>query len=368
MVKKYLFYLFFALACFFAPVAVQAEVPPDLFLLQDSVKIEQPVLGDALLAGSEVTVDAEVAQDLLIMGQGVTVASPVLGDVRALAGDIMLNGRIGGNATIMAGSVAVGKLGSIVGNLTVWSATLDIQGDVAGNVSFRGSSLTLGGRVNGDVETGEIKEIHWQPGARILGDLKYQATRPLNLPVDLVAGNIIYEPATSSALLPGAISWFWELVWFFAAIAFGLIMINFFARPIREINILMVQKPVKIVFLGLAAIIFLPIIGVLLMLTFIGIPLGLITLSAWLLLMYVAPLLVAIIYGKIFLYTFLKNRESVKNISAIWFLVIGLVILKIIFLVPWLGGLIEFITILWGLGGLVQYFRLKLQPISNVTP
>jgi signal transduction histidine kinase len=58
-------------------------------------------------------------------------------------------------------------------------------------------------------------------------------------------------------------------------------------------------------------------------------------------------------------YSFAKDKKIIKKTSMIWFMMIGLLGLKLLFLTPWFGGIIKLLTIFWGFGGVMFLFKSK---------
>lgn len=342
------------------PMYVAAK--SDLWQTQQTINIVEEIEGEAILIGKSITVEKDIKRDLLAAGRQIIISAPVAQDARIAGERVLLNSQINGNATILAGEVILGKIGEVQGNIRVWASKLDLSGKVSGDIVFRGDTLNISGQIDGNADFGEIASLIINEGARINGDLKYQAKKPFDIPDNVVLGKIDYKPLESAGRsIWRHINLFWQMVWFFAALAVGLILINFFGSRIKQINILMVKKPGKSLLLGLIFAFILPIISVLLFITLIGIPLGMIIFVLWVLLLYAAPILTSVILGKLVVNSLFKDKKRLKQMSMVWFMVIGLLCLKLMFLIPWIGGSIKILTVFWGLGGALYLFKEQLQ-------
>jgi hypothetical protein len=357
MTKKII--LIIALLLFILPLAVSAKT--DLWQTRQQINIKKPVDGEAVLLGESIIIEQGILEDLIAVGRNITISGPVGQDLRAASENIFINSQINGNATIWSAARAtIDKAGEIRGNLRVWSQILEIQGEVLEDVKFSGSVVKITGQIGGNVNLGKIVDLKIGPNTRIGGDLKYKAKKTFDIPRDAVAGKINYQPVNKASIsIWRQINWFWQIVWFFAALAVGLILINSASPQIKKINVLMVKNPGKSLLLGLVFSFILPIIAMLLMVTLIGIPLGISIFGLWLLLLYIAPILVAFILGKLIVYSFAKDKKIIKKTSMIWFMMIGLLGLKLLFLTPWFGGIIKLLTIFWGFGGVMFLFKSK---------
>lgn len=108
---------------------------------------------------------------------------------------------------------------------------------------------------------------------------------------------------------------------------------------------------------GLAALIMTPVVAVMLMVTIVGIPL-----AAVIMLLWTVGLFVSFAYSGYSLGAWLVERTMWKpRWPRALALLIGLVMLSILMLIPIIGGLFGFLTLIWGLGGVVlmlnEYFK-----------
>lgn len=341
------------------PIAAAAK--SDLWQTRQTINIVEEIEGEAILIGKSIAIEKKIKGDLLAAGRQIIISAPVAQDARIAGERVLLNSQINGNATILADEIILDKIGEVQGNARVWASELDLSGKVGGDIIFRGDVLKISGQIDGNADFGEIANLIIDEEARISGDLKYQAKKPFDIPDNVVLGKIDYKPLQDAGrLIWQHINLFWQMVWFFAALALGLILINFFGSRIKQINILMVKKPGKSLLLGLIFAFILPIISVLLIITLIGIPLGMIIFVSWILLLYTAPILTSVILGKLVVSSLIPDKERLKQMSMVWFMIIGLLCLRLIFLVPWIGGPSKVLTVFWGLGGVLYLFKNNL--------
>jgi hypothetical protein len=96
---------------------------------------------------------------------------------------------------------------------------------------------------------------------------------------------------------------------------------------------------------GIAATLFTPVLIGLLMVTLVGIPLGLILLFAW--------IMALILSGAFFAY--LIGREIWRGQhNAIWIMLIGSIILLLVYNIPWIGAIAMLAAVFIGMGMLVR--------------
>ena len=86
--------------------------------------------------------------------------------------------------------------------------------------------------------------------------------------------------------------------------------------------------------------------AVLVALTLVGLPLSFIAVAAWLLGLYLAKILVGAVVGRMLL----SQSDSLG-----WTLLVGIAVVIVAVNLPFIGGIINFVLTVVGLGLLVQY-------------
>jgi cytoskeletal protein CcmA (bactofilin family) len=127
--------------------------------LSASVAAEQTELGGKVRSGQEVTIPA---------------GETVQGDLIASGGTVRIDGRVNGDVTAWAGRVIVG--GTITGDLLAGAGSTTIAGDVGGDVRAGTGQARIEGRVGEDVLLG-TGQATVASGAQIGGDLIFGAGR-----------------------------------------------------------------------------------------------------------------------------------------------------------------------------------------------
>jgi hypothetical protein len=93
------------------------------------------------------------------------------------------------------------------------------------------------------------------------------------------------------------------------------------------------------------------------MITFVGFPLGLTAMVAWLLALYLAKILVANFIGRTLL---LSDMNSLS--SVVLSLLVGLLLVFIAFNLPYIGWLIHFLVVVIGFGALIMTIFNSFRP------
>jgi len=157
-------------------------------------------------------------------------------------------------------------------------------------------------------------------------------------------------PADTQKAESGWAARFWGVAfWFGAWVVLGLLLLAFAPRSLRATSDYMTRQFGWALLAGLATLILTPIVVVLLMATILGIPAGVILLLMWL-----VALLAAYAYSGFALGQWIAHQTGWQlrwpNATAVG---LGLALLALLMLIPFVGGLFSFLALVWGLGGIV---------------
>ncbi len=338
---------------------------------------EEIVSGNLYAAGTAITIDGTVSGDLIAAAQSITVNGRVEGDIIAASQDITVNGEVGGNIRIAGNTLNIN--GTVARNLNAFGANVVLGPDsrIGWDAYVAGSNLTVRGTIDGGLSgyagqaliTGKIgKDVELKlngsaaqklivaSGAIINGDINYTSDKPADISADAsIAGNVKQEiPAVKTDNL------FWPWVWgrlfaIFAAIAVGLVMTTICKDCVQKIMGLAEEKKARVLIPGLISFFVLPPAILVLMFTVIGIPLALILAALWLIAVYIAKILTAIFLGNLLIKKILKKED----LSLTWSLVPGVIILWLLFSIPFAGWVFGLAAAWLGLGGLWFYVTNK---------
>jgi len=190
----------------------------DLYVTAGEFVLDGTVNGDLIAMGQTITINGTVEGDVMAAGQSVVVNGTVTGAIR-MAGSVLLladTASVGGDIIAAGYSLEVQK-GSGIGQDVVFAGgQILLVGDVSRNVQVSTGAFELTGAVGGNVraDVGEsdsgfsgpppnmfmppstVSAPTVQPGltidssARIEGDLEYTQARDLTFPSGVIAGQI----------------------------------------------------------------------------------------------------------------------------------------------------------------------------------
>ena len=233
-------------------------------------------------------------------------------------------------------------------DVVVADGDVTVRGTVDGDLVVANGDAAIRGRVTGNVVTLAGKALLGRR-AQVEGDVVYADNKPVVAPGAQVDGDIKrFNPEDLSG---GAFA-LWAGVWLAVTISMlllGLILLALFPKAADAVARTAKARAGRAMLIGLLTFFLIPIVGFIALITVIGIPLG-------------AGLLLALlpIYGLAYTAsTFVVGRLVSKQGARIAAFVIGLVILRVLALVPFLGGLVWFLATILGLGALLVAARAR---------
>jgi len=278
------------------------------------VSVTGDVGGSVRGAGQTVTLSGSVSRNGLAAGQTV-----VLEDTARLGRDLYAAGQ----AVDLDGTV--GRRAGLAGE------TASVRGEVGDRLYFEGDELSLGptARVGGDLVYRSAEELELAPGAEIAGETRKlaPAARPPKP-----------EPDPRSPFLPATL-------FFLVVFVFGAVGLAAAPRLFGSAANAMSSRPWWNLLLGLLALIVFPITAVVVCVTVIGIPLGVLALVAWGTALMFSGVPVGISVGR-----WLATRLSRRLASPYLGLFVGLLVLTLLGFVPYLGTITKVLTVVFGLG------------------
>lgn len=351
-----------SLAAAQTPPAPEKAPTGDRFVAGGSVRHDTPVDGDLVGIGGDVEVAAAVKGDVVALGGDVRVRAPVGSDVYAAGGTVTIESSVGGDARIAGGNAEVSGSGSIAGNLSVAGGDVMILGPVKGSVHAAGGNVLIDSEVGGDVSTG-AGTLELGPNARIAGKLKYKGPDDIRMHPDAkVAGGIVksevrthearrhVEPRHERGFSLGG--WLWTL----GLIGLAALLAAAFPAATRRLGGELRDNTLLVFVMGFVALVAVPVLAMLLMITIIGLPIALILMLLYFLLLLVGYVAIAVVMGDIALNKY-KAEMAPQLGWRVGAAVLAMLALALLGRIPFLGGLVVFAALLAGIGAIVMAVR-----------
>jgi hypothetical protein len=218
--------------------------------------------------------------------------------------------------------------------------------------------VRLDGEVQGDVEV-RSEELIIGPATRIGGRLVYHGPVPPQMPEGAVIAGGVEFHEQGVGRHPGD----WQprvhdhgrgigsFLWFVGVFATAALCLLLFPRFMREAAAGIGRQPWQSLGLGLAILLCVPFVGVVLLITIIGIPLALLLVPLYLLVLYLGWITAALFVAQRGLEV-LRPGRPVTTAGQLFALFVGLLLLWLLRQVPYVGGLVALVALLAGIGAL----------------
>jgi cytoskeletal protein CcmA (bactofilin family) len=345
-------------------------VDDDLAIAGDTVTIGGRVTGDLFVAGGTVTLlpSAQIDGDVLAAGGALVINGAIGGDVRAAGASLQLGGTVGRNATVAGSQVTLGPNATIKGNWLSGSDRTLLQGTVEGNVTGGGSTVQLAGRVGRNVEVAS-ERLLVEPSARVGGKLTYVSNVDQAVPDGTVRGQIerVAPPERPRDARRGfdVVGTALGLLLLAGSIVVGLLLAWLAPGLYRSAQAVLEQQALLAFGVGLVTLIVVPVLAIVLMVTVLGLPLGLLGLVAYFAGWYIgwlaaAAALAGLVVGLV--------RRQGRPVAVAWLVVLGLVGLHVLTRLPIVGVIIAFVVLCLGLGILVILIAERRRPPARPAP
>jgi cytoskeletal protein CcmA (bactofilin family) len=316
-------------------VEVTEPVKGDVFIAAGRVLLTQPVMGDAFIAGGNVRINEKLGEGLFAAGA-----------------NVVIEGDVGRHARVAGGDVTIARGATVGGKATLGGAHVEVGGRVGKDLTIAADSARINGRIDGSADV-SARHIELGPDAVITGKLTYWSPQEATIdPAAKIGGGADYRPVTMPegmhtagivALMMG------KLFLLVGLMVMGSLLVLLFPNFTGTVERAFTSNPGKSIALGIALLIGLPIVGVLFMITLLGIPLGLTVFFLYPLILMLGYLTAAFFIGDRGMSYLRKGRDLTTGVRILGF-VAALLALALIGALPIVGGLIVFFLLVGGMG------------------
>ncbi len=326
----------------------------DFFASGSTIEISGVVDGDVYAFGSHIVIDGNVTGSVIAFGGSIDVPGTILGNARLGGGQIDMQGIVGGNLTIFAGSFQIAPEAKIQGNAVITAGHLEVLGTIEGNATLSASNARIQGTIEknvqayvgtlrlgslaligGDLTYSSDAEAFIDSGAKIEGAINYQSS-PL--------GDIIKRKWKHGFVVGGRIASL--LMNFFFTFVSGWMLLKISRKKLDASIAAMIRSPWRAFWVGVLIMILLPIASLVLFITILGFPLAIALAALSLMGFYIAKVIPILWFGNTYL-----AKKWLKKDSLLTFAV-ALLLFFLVYRVPIVGRLISLVFTLLGLGAI----------------
>jgi anti-sigma factor RsiW len=322
-------------------------VDDSLAVAGDVVAVDGTVTGNLFAAGHRVILRGTVKGDLMAVAERVEIEGTVEGNVFAVGDTVLVRGSVGRSVHGAGGTVRIDSSGRVDGDVVGFAGTVDLDGHAGRDLVAFGGMTNVRGDVGRNVSV-RTRRLHLEAAAKIGGNLVARVRDAAAVQVDEGA---IVSGKTETRLLPKEKSrytrvgfYVWKTIWLAAAFLVGLAL-HALLPGLFPARLPGSEALLRAAGLGFVALVAVPAAALLLMLTLVGLPAGLLILGLWLAALYLAQILVATLVGRGVL-----QKADAPPASMAPVLLVGLVFVAVSVNLPYVGGLVRFGVLVLGLG------------------
>lgn len=337
-------------------LAKDEVVKNDLIVTCGTIRVDGTVEGDLIVFAEHLEVNGHVTGDVIAFAKVAEVDGNVDGNVRVFANTLWLRGSVAKNVSVFAEHVGFKEKSSVGGGMMLFAGDATLEGRLGRDLTgFIGKTL-LNGYIGGSAT---LRHGHLSIGslAEIAGKASYSGPyqpevspqAKLSSPLEIKIVKSRHRQSTAASFLKQALSWG-------AAFLFGLILVlvmpRFFADVVRSSREYVVAP-----LLGIATLVGVPFLAIIACITIVGLAVGIGSVLIW---------IVALYASQAFFGAWLGERlmgPPAGTSAAVGRLAVGLLVFKIVGMVPYVGACVRFLVLIWGLGALTLTLYRRTQPL-----
>lgn len=335
-------------------------IDEDLYLAGDDITVEGKVNGNLFCAGRTVKVLGSVKGSAWLAGNRVLISGEVSDGVKAAARSFTLEGGVGGDLIAAGGEVFLRKGSAVKRDLVVAGRKVSFGGTVDGDVRGAGQTVDVTGTIKGDAKF-LVQNLTLSPAARVGGDLVYISASEAKLESGAeVGGKITRRPPEYreriKKILPFAFLFgvAGKVLGFFGALVAGLVLVLVFPKWMNSAADALQWELGPCVGWGALALFLTPIGVGIAAVTIVGAPLAVLSLLLYLIAVYASQIVVGFFIGRAILNL---DEESAGKGALFGALALGLLIVKLVRLIPVAGYVSLLAVAIFGLGAMVVSAR-----------
>ena len=327
-----------------APVSAK-EINSFHSVANENVSFKDVVKGDSAIAGNLVDILGNIDGIGFIAGNTVNVNGAL--EYGFVAGNnVNINGNILKSIYAAGNSVVISKDAKVERDVFIAANEVVLNGTLNRDVSLGSTKVTIksDAKINGNVSI-ETDNLVVEDGATVKGTLKYNKDAKSEISKEASIGNVVmYEgqekaDSSNNSVLDTLISIINMLVVF--------AVISAILPKTCDRTVLLYSDSrnyLKNFGIGLLILFCTPIIGLLLLISSVGTSLGLILIALYVISIYLAFIVSGFVLGDLVVTKLFKS-----NLNSLFVGCIGIILLKLLMLIPYIGGLVSLMALPIGL-------------------
>jgi len=373
MLKKSLFIATLILPIFIAPILVSAATfknsneltlsntetyNDNSYFLTGKSNISGTFEKDLFIVSGESNFDGIVKGDFFVLGGKVNISGKVLGDLRVVGGEVTINGELENDLVVIGGKVDISPSANIKGQSLFVGGETNLNAVANNPVKIISAKTFLNNQTNSDLEV-TTQDLIFGGGAKINKGVTYYAPKKADEQSgSVITGAVNFNPITPvqdiNFVKRAVINFvsFWLILKFVTTLLIAFILAYIFRIFTKSVVDISLDSFGKSLALGLLAVFVTPIIIILLLVSLVASPIGILILILSLALVIIIPAVSGIVAGALIRKLFNKKDNYIIDFSTV---AIGVVALTFISFVPYLGDITKMLLNLVAVGAVGRY-------------
>lgn len=326
-----------------------------LYARGSSITIAGTVKGDVFCVGQNVDISGTVEGDVFCGGQTVHVSGKITGGLRVAGQSIELSGaNVGGSLTVLGQSMVLDQATVVARDAGILAQNAQVDGVIKRDLQVLAQNNSIGATVGRTADLAGAN-IVLKSSAQLGGNLVYHSNNSAQIDTGaIVRGSTEHKAPLVSPRKARKHEFTTQvarsLYWFLALLAIGVALWLLAPRWFDVTAEIITTRPWASVGTGLVGLIAVPIIFIALCITIIGVPLAFIIGALW-----IVTLMTSLVFTGNALGGWIVTKAKWQPGRWLPFtrLGTGLLVLAVLSLVPFIGGLVTFVALLWGAGAVV---------------
>lgn len=313
-------------------VTIDKDVDSSLFAAGNTIDVNADVDGNSFVAGSDIKLKGN-HDSVFLAGKSLTITEAYVKDAFIAGQDIKIEN-------------------SRIRDLYVLGEKVKIVSDIERNLYAAGSIVSIDSTINGDVYL-SADTIKISDNTVITGTLKYPSDAKISFGENVTIGKKVTYTSNNTTVSKPSIKTIvvGKVSSLLALIFTGLVLLYGYNKLFKEVEKTKFDADViiKTSLRGFIVLVVLPILAIIAMCTGIALPVALIALVAYFVIIYLSSIITAYYVGHKYL------KKKIDNQYLL--LIASLICLFIIKLIPYIGGIVGFVSLCFGLGFLFDVIK-----------
>lgn len=350
----------------------------NIYIAGGNVRPVAPIKGDLYAAGGRITVEQPVAGDATLAGGAVTVRAPIGEDLRAAGGDINIENTVGGELYASGGNITLSKAAVVADAVTLYAGNVTIEGKINGPLKVYSQKIVLNGEVAGDVEL-NAEQIELGPQAKLAGALRYPSNAQFKTAEGVTISGMVtrgdamngrpdthHDREWHGQMMGSGSGWASSIASFVALLAASALFLLVFTRFSQRASSRIRTTPWPSLAAGLAVLLGTPMLAMLLLITLIGIPLGIALMMLFPLMLLIGCIVGVFSIAQRVQGAIQKEGPSRSSVAMVGFFALTLLLVLLLGSIPFIGFLV--LTAIMVLGTVACALELYRQVRPNRSP